>query len=364
MSDTLRKENIPVSEIGTTLDGIWKKLEEKKTIKACLFNLLIYEESSEPHTVLHSTLENVVSQYPCRVISVYEDRATRHNEVRADVSAELIGKGENLVAHDQISLKVPSALRMQTPFLVLPHILPDLPIYLLWAQNPANDSEVFPAMQELASHIIFDSSCVHDIAEYARYILKQTKKYSGGVSDLNWSMLDPWRDTIRRVIHSEERVKALSEAKHLRIQYNAIEDKDYNDQLPAFLLQAWIAASLNWSFLSCDSYEGSTRVTYKHVMGEASISLVPEARENLPHGAITCFSATSYHNDQVLIRQDETGPFVHAHCTTQDHCDFPTTHHLDPNGNQAPLIKRVLQNYTSYHYINTLKLISHMDIEA
>ena len=131
MPDALSKKNIPVSEISQTLNAIWHKLDEKKTMKACLFNLLIYEESSEPHTFLHSTLEDVASKYPCRMISIYEDKKTTTEELKAHVSADLIGEGANLVAHDHIRIEMPTKHRLQAPFLILPYILPDLPIFLL-----------------------------------------------------------------------------------------------------------------------------------------------------------------------------------------------------------------------------------------
>ncbi len=360
MSDTLSQKNIPVSEISQTLNAIWQKLGEKKTIKACLFNLLIYEESSEPHTVLHSTLKDVASKYPCRMISVYEDKKTKSDELLAHVSADLIGEGTNLVAHDHIQIELPTKHRLQTPFLVLPHILPDLPIYLLWAQNPANDNDVFPHMKELANHIIFDSSCVHNIQKFSSDILNRIKDFKGGISDLNWSMLDPWRDLFRRGVNSPQKVQELASAKNIRIEYIEHESCDYNDELPSMYFQAWIASCLNWSFVSYESYEGNSRITYKNLHGNVTVTLVP-IKNKRAHGTISSLSITSYNDYNFSFKQDPEKPFVTIHCSSADRCDFPSTHYLNPDTSHESLIKRVLQNFTSNHYMGTLKLLSEME---
>lgn len=360
MPDTLSKKNISVPEISATLKAIWQKLDEKKTVKACLFNLLIYEESSEPHTVLHSTLEDVASKYPCRMISIYEDKKTSSNKLKAHVSADLIGEGTNLVAHDHIQIEMPTQMRLQAPFLVLPHILPDLPIFLLWAQNPTNDNDVFPHMKELANHIIFDSSCVHDIQKYSSDILSKIKDFKGGISDLNWAMLDPWRDLFRRGANTPQKIQELANAKTVRIEYVKTESCDYNDKLPAIYFQAWIATCLNWSFVSYESYEGNSRITYKNLQGNITITLAP-IKSKRPHGTLSCVSITSHNKYTFLFKQDLEKPFVTIHCASVDRCEFPATHYLNPETGHEFLIKRVLQNFTSKHYMSSLKLLAEME---
>jgi len=102
--------------------------------------------------------------------------------------------------------------------MVLPHLIADLPVFLLWGQDPTADLTVLPKLEGLADRLIFDSEAVDDLPRFASRLLA---KASDGFVDMNWARLSPWRQTLAHPFNNALDIAQLREAETVEIVFTA-----------------------------------------------------------------------------------------------------------------------------------------------
>ena len=73
----------------------------------------------------------MIEKFPSRVIFLTADRQSKADELSADVSVI-----ESDVVCDWIEIRATEKTIEKIPFVVLPHLLTDLPIYVVWGEDP------------------------------------------------------------------------------------------------------------------------------------------------------------------------------------------------------------------------------------
>src|SRR5690606_30682390 len=136
------------------------------------------------------------------------------------------------------------SLKEKVPFVLLPHILPDLPIYVIWSEDPSESSTLFSQLQLLATRFIFDSESIKDLSTFAHTLLNFEKTFHCDIADLNWARIENWRLLIGSTFHSEERLNTLKQATEIQIVYNTRETATYHTQFQPLYLQGWLATQL------------------------------------------------------------------------------------------------------------------------
>ena len=89
--------------------------------------------------------------------------------------------------YDQLIIHVSGKELDKVPFVVMPYLIPDVPIYLLWGQDPTLDDKVLPFFKNFASRVIFDASSTDDLSAFAERALKRGSPTGDNFMDISWA---------------------------------------------------------------------------------------------------------------------------------------------------------------------------------
>ena len=253
-------------------------------IKACLFNLIVYAQEEKRTAYLKDLETSILEKFPCRIIFIqFKPDDPKFLEVTMNKD---VGMNRKFYC-DELLIRAGSEMIAKVPFAVIPNLVPDLPIYLLWGQDPTSEKEILPRLEKYASKIIFDSECSANLQTFAQEMLTFMKKHDSEVMDLNWASIAGWRDALATVFDNEELINIRKTANSIRITYNK-QETEYirTHETKSIYLQSWLASRLNWKFHS-GKMDGDSRVTrYQNTQSETLITLTPKKEEGLPAGAI------------------------------------------------------------------------------
>lgn len=274
-----------------SIEGVEKELsrlyEEKgEACRASLFNFLVWAPSLERAGYLHELVEPLTEKFPCRVIFITK---TLGPKLEIEVSINV----KPAVACDLIEIRAPEKEIHKLPYLILPQFLPDLPIYLLWGQDPTLKSHLYELLFPYATRILFDSACVNNLQN-----LKQNPHEK--LRDLNWSLISGWRQVISRLLDTPDKLQAAKKGTHVTITYHE------GSSIQAHFLKSWLIAKLK--------------------MAPERFILTPSALEGSNGDLLSLELATPLYHFSLLRRNHQ----LVAHISTEQACElpqnFPLTH--------------------------------------
>jgi glucose-6-phosphate dehydrogenase assembly protein OpcA len=113
-------------------------------------------------------------------------------------------------------------------------LLPDLPVFLLWAAPPEFDRPVFRALRSLATRLVTDSTRYPATLDALGALIAQDREV---VTDLAWTKITGWREVIASIFDDPDQREALAHLEHVAIDYVRGSDAQ------ARLLGGWLVAS-------------------------------------------------------------------------------------------------------------------------
>lgn len=351
------------ADIQKELNRIWESLETTNVTRACLFNLIFFTKKNSRIPYMQRIAQKVVEKFPSRVIFITVDPDAKDNFLKTGVSILSSSKGEFDVSCDYISIETGGASNEKIPFLLLPHILPDLPVYLLWGQDLKDQDPLFSQIEPFAGRLIFDSETTDNLPQFAVKILKQHELSGCDIADLNWARMESWREMFSLAFHSQERLDQIGRSQKIALTYNSRGTPFFcHTQIQALYFQAWLACQLNWSFKSLSKDKGALSFIYSHKGGNVEITLSHAEYDNLPPGLIL--------SAEILTSEKEHFAFTrnldilhHVTCvhSTSSKCDLPAHYVLTKAESGHSLVKEISHRGTSEHFLNVLHLIKTMD---
>lgn len=343
---------IAPSEIHSELSRIWDSLEGTNKMRASLFNLVFYTKKSTRDTYIRTLSERVIEKFPSRILFITEDTDENADYLNTRVSVLPSGKGESDIACDFIGLDVAGSHVARIPFVILPHLLPDLPIYVIWAEDPHTTSPLFTQLQKLATRMIFDSESITNLSTFAENLLKFEEQPQLDVADLNWARMESWRELITSTFYTEERLAKLKQATKIQIFYNSKETAYCcHTAIQSIYLQGWLATQLGWQL---EKREENT-FTYSRENGTVSITLQPEYHEHLKAGSIVSIDLETEKQDHFSFGRDlDTPNHVSMRFSTLEKCDMPLKYIFSKDESGQSLVKEICHKGTSEHYLNLL----------
>jgi glucose-6-phosphate dehydrogenase assembly protein OpcA len=352
------------SEIPAALSQIWEKMEGMGKMRACLFNLILYVEHTSRLDYIRKIAQSVIEKFPSRVIFVLCNGGSSEQGLQAKVSVLHSQAPEShSIACDLIEFHVTPNERKRIPFVILPNIISDLPVYLLWAEDPVASDPIFTQLSQVATRLIFDSESARSLPDFAREILTQLTKNEIEIADLNWGRAENWRDVLTSVFYSPERLQQLNAAKEIRISYNKISTASFcHTQIQAIYLQLWLASRLNWTVGNARKENEILTFTYTNESGPVLVTLKPQEIHDLAPGMVTSIEIFTKDEAHFLFSR-ETNPFqqVTVNISTHELCELPM-HFLYPKGAKGQsLVKEICHRGSSEHFLKVLKLLSKMD---
>lgn len=359
-------EDIQVPNIEKALESLCESPKDKKHIKACLFTLIIYAHDPKRIKYHQDLIDTILDKFPCRIIFIQgESKPTKYLHV--DVANVTSGKAGTMVVCDQITIKSSKSELHRVPYIVIPHIVPDLPVYLLWSQTPFKEKIIFPVLQPYASRIIFDSECSDNLHQFSEEMLHNLNVLKMDVMDINWALVSNWRDMLVQLFDTPARFSVLQKCKSLRITYNHINtEMSHHPAIRAIYIQGWLASRLQWKYHNAEKVDGitingMTIISYVSKDHPSIVALCPKADESLPPGAIISIELNSIDGQTIYISRKQSLSQVFIHISSLEQCELPYTLPLPDVHQGLTFIKEIFYHKLSNHYRDMLKLISKMD---
>ena len=326
------------------LKKLWDQEQGEDRTRASLFNLIIYASKND-----RLNIQSVVRKFPCRVLQIIHDETASEEYLRTSVSSETIGEG---LFCEIIQIEVAGQLIERVPFMVLPQILPDLPVYLLWTQDPMHENAILPHLEPYADRIIFDSAACCDLQSYATIVSALARRFHCEIGDLNWSAIAGWRQIFAEVFGEFDAFINLVQSLVIRIHYVAPE-------LEAAYLQAWIASRLNWKFQTMEVGDGNMRLTYRRPTNEVAIVLSPEEASELPPGTLLSVEIECEEEKRhYMFKRHPKTRQVYIQYSDKDRCDLPYSCHLSGAAEGQEIVDEIFYPSTGPHYREMLDVLT------
>lgn len=327
---------------------------------ASLFNLIAVADSPEQTIRCQEIVKLVTEKFPCRVILIQTDPASETDFFHVSESIQSIGSEKNRVCFEQITIESsPNELR-KAPFVILPKLLADLPVYILLGHDPMQDQVIVPALQKYASRIVFDSQSIESIEQFAKRMLAAMPNARNDFVDIIWAKTKGWREILLRICNDAEKVSMLQATKMLQISYcSHSAHTSTKQQLQAVYLQAWLAARLGWTFVQAQKENGSFRVHYSRGAQSIQVSLIAKDTEALEPGELFSCEITTYDDNHVLISYEGVASQVTVHASSTERCEMPYSLFVSNYQKGAALVNEALYQPQSEHYISMLGMLNH-----
>lgn len=357
-------DEIQIANIAKELQKLHDVQKEKKEIRASLFTLIIYVHEDRRAHYINDIVQNIIEKYPCRIIFITADRNPDSSFFRVTVSSAVNSKGGALIACDQINIEAGQKQIHRVPFLILPHLLTDLPIYLIWGQDPAIEISILPALESLANRFIFDAECNKNLKKFTEVILERSQRLSIDLVDINWALGSNWRDMIIHAFILPEHLQELKESTKIHIIYNNDpSDWVHQPEMQAIYLQGWLATRFCWSFegLKSDSSGREFAYSNSYTKKPVVIKISPQSSEHIPSGSLMSFETHSSKGYHFLLKRDELHLKATFNCTSESKCELPITLPLMDSKRGFTFMNEIFYSVQSPHYIEMLKLLNKME---
>lgn len=358
-----KKKEIKVTDTENELVRLRETSKDKNQIKACLFNLIIYASDSRRAKYIEDLVHTIIEKFPCRIIFIKGDANKEDHYLNIDISTVTTKQSGTEVVCDQITITVSKSEVSRVPILILPYLVPDLPIYLLWGQNPVEELEILPKIQKYASRLIFDSECSENLQHFSKHLLEKFDSFKIEIMDINWALTSNWREILAQIFDTPDKIHQLESSKTINITYNDHKTEFLkHSEIRAIYLQGWLATQLGWTFSKIANQDGKRILTYKSKdKQEVVITLSPEIQTTLPPGAILEIEIATKDDHFCAISRKQNTSQVTVHASTLEECALPFTLPLPNIHRGFTFMKEIFYHSTSDHYRHMLKTISQIE---
>ncbi len=328
--------------------------------RPCLFNFIVYTQEMRRIDYFQEVIQTVIEKLPCRIIFIQAQTQTSKDSIHTKVSTLSASKDEEGIQCDYIQINAEGSYVSRVPFVILPYIVPDIPIYLLWGQDPTFQNDILPHLEKYATRLIFDSECTDDLAQFSHRLLQKIQKLTCDVMDMNWARCQGWCQALGHAFDNPDRLDHLRHMKKIVLTYNLVPTSCfYHHQIQAIYLQAWLATQLHWKFRSVNSLDGIT--TYEYSLGRKimTVELRHSTEETFAPGAILRCEIELEDDHHVDFERLPNHPIqIIARVSHRETCDLPYYLPLLTRNRGFTFVKELLYAPTSKHYLSMLHSIA------
>lgn len=244
-------DGVDVRTIERQLRELWEAMareDSQAVLRACVLNLLVFDEETWEPAAMSETLGTVSRRHPSRIL-VLVGSAAAGESLRAEVTAEChrVAGGRKHVCCEVIRITSGREALNKVPSVVRPLLVPDLPVVLWWRPDPIFEDRFFQELVSTADRILIDSGRFRVCDERIRKLasLVETRSHRSAFSDLNWSRLTSWRAAVAGFFDIPEFAASLHSLRSLRVEYEAAEPGG-DPSFQSLLVAAWLASRLHW----------------------------------------------------------------------------------------------------------------------
>lgn len=325
-------------------------IEEEHPIDS-LFNLIIYTENPQRTDYFKAVIKMIIQKYPCRIIFIQAINSGSIFQMNAAKETMIAGES---VRCDQISIESSPDYFERIPFVLLPLFVSDLPIYLMWGEDPTKDKQILPRLKKMATRLIFDADCAENLKVFSSHILEESKTATLTMIDMAWARTGRWRSILGHTFDSKERLDQLNSAHNIKMVYNnRSSDIFLHPQTQALYLQAWLASSLGWTFSSKEMHDQNFVLNYKTPKGNIKILLEPQSKQHFDSEELLSIDISD-ENQFLYSFVRSTDSQVVAHCSTTTMCELPSFFPMSEMNSNRACMQDIFYRRPSKKYIDML----------
>ena len=265
-------ERVDVGAIERELHRLWSSLGDaqgagtagEQVTRICTLTLLAVVRDGR-RVEMAAAADRLATRYPLRsIILDLTPPAGGEGTLAAEIALNCHTPGPNrpAVCCEQIVVSGTGRALARIPALVLPLLVPDLPVYVWWPGDlaaapepsagtmqrdalPSPEADVLRRVAENADVLIVDSSAMRRPAAGLTVASALADRLSGGMRDLTWGRLTPWRDLIVQSFDPAPMRTALARLDRIKIRTDPGQSAAV-DPIAGLLLGGWIAGRLGW----------------------------------------------------------------------------------------------------------------------
>jgi glucose-6-phosphate dehydrogenase assembly protein OpcA len=349
------KENSSTTNIQSELSQILKPRTNCEG--ACLFNLIVYTQEPRRTAYFTEMAKMIRTQFPCRIIFIIANPSTKESYFRVNSACEKKSDGNGFLC-DQIFIEAAGQDIQRVYFLLFPLFVPDLPIYLLWGQDPTTEYTILPHLEHFATRLIFDAETTDDLQQFSRDMLNRLNSSSIQIVDMNWARIGGWREVLAQIFDSPERFDQLTHANSIQLFYNDAPSELFtHPNTQALYLQAWLASRLKWKFLKVEKENGSQIIYYQNSDQSHLIRLTPMTDSKFEAEEILALEVQGDDGYECHIKR--TSPEqVKVQASNQCQCELPFLLLMPTLRSGRSFMQEIFYQKMSDQYESILHLIS------
>jgi len=302
-----------------------------------LFNLIVYLHDSDRIPYYAKLIQTMREKFSCHVLLIVPEQT----EVEEAQNHYVVIK----VKEDQIE---------NLPLTIFCYLLPDIPIYLLWGQDPLDENNMLAKLQHFSHRLIFDSDTCHNLKALSHYLTLITEEHPIEVVDLNWIRISGWREAILKIFDTPAKITQLKATKKLAIYYNSLKEETYTQtHLGAYYLQLWLASRFSWELQS----EEKTANEHLYHYTDHTVTLIAQTSPLLFPGCILGIQITSENEEQIVMQRIANDPKkIDIKTFDTEKCQLPYSFYIPIYYEGPNFLSDILFSQTSQHYLQAISL--------
>jgi glucose-6-phosphate dehydrogenase assembly protein OpcA len=266
LSGEARQVDVPAIE--HELTQLWKAaaegtLEGQPVMRACVLNLVAYAPSPRAADHITEVISQACGRHPSRSIIMVAGRGARSPRLRASIAAhcQIAPEGGKQVCSEQITLRASGAALDELHGTVLPLLVPDLPVFLWWHDEPPLTGHLFRELLETCDRLVVDSAGLEPerATRFLRGLQGLVEEGQIAVSDLNWSRLTHWRRLVAQFFDAAPGRQYLDGLERLEVGIASRRGRR-SDVAEGLLMVGWLASRLGWALEDGRSSRGGAMV--------------------------------------------------------------------------------------------------------
>ena len=278
--------SVDVTAIEQELTQLWKAAAEhvaegQPVVRACVLNLVAYATGDDVAQHINEVISQVSTRHPSRSIVIVAEPQTKSTRLRASISAhcQIPPEGGKQVCSEQVTLHASGAAVDELHGTVLPLLVPDLPVFLWWHDEPSPKSHLLHELLETADRLVIDTAdfTPRRAASALVDVQRLTREHAVALSDLNWSRLTHWRELIAQFFDAPPGRQYLDRLDSVSIEFASTHGRG-PDFTEGMLLIGWLASRMGWALEDGTRRARGGAITFdlKGAAGPVKVKLTPD----------------------------------------------------------------------------------------
>jgi glucose-6-phosphate dehydrogenase assembly protein OpcA len=347
----------PITDIEKELQNLSDRIRRENKVKACLFTLIVFSKEDARGEYIQKISQSIIHNYPCRLIFLKLLNRDSLNNVKIDVTQHTTEELESMIVCDQISILATKEYLHLIPYLIAPHIVPDLPVYLLWGDDPISSEDVLNKLEPWTTRIIFDPESAENLRDLSILLLQKMAKEKTEVIDLSWAAISSWREALYQVFQTKETLEDLKCASDIIIHYNNVASAYCLKRMAgALYLQGWIAGQLKW-----EPSAKENEIIYTHLYGKTNVLLQKKQDNTYTPGSVLSLEIRTPKANYFFQRKQDPDKIL-VHISSKQACFLPIVIPHTEMTKGLNFLRELFYKKGGEGYQNTLKILSTIKI--